>query len=120
MKKLPVLCPQEYDGMDMRAVPCNKCPTGWDKKLKRCTIDTGAAHLPDEKVIPTCPIQDRCQHQLQSKNGPCQVRTKGLICESALIEGGMSPHEASDHPLSFHAMMMATEEELAESDSLEA
>lgn len=100
--------------MTMRAIPCNKCKTGWDKRLKKCTVPTGAEHLPDEAEVPTCPIQERCQHQVQKPNEPCEVRRKGLICESALIESGMSAVEAADHPLSFHAEMMMTEEDLAE------
>lgn len=103
-RKLPVLCPQEYAGMEMRVTVCDRCHVGWDAKNKRCKVDTGAEHLPDEAVVPECPIQDRCQHNLQA--APCMVRRKGLICESALIESGMSPTDAADHPLSFHAMMM--------------
>jgi hypothetical protein len=110
-RKLPILCPQEYDGMRMVAVRCDRCATGWDKKLGRCTIPTGVEHFKDQPNPPTCPIQDRCQHQIQAE-GPCAVRKKGFICESALIEGGLSPGEAADHPLSFHADMMADPEDL--------
>ncbi len=91
--------------MMMRTIACNRCPTGWSKALGRCTIETGAEHLPDETVIPTCPIQDRCQHQIQSAT-PCIVRQKGLVCESAFIAVGMSEADAADHPLGFHAQMM--------------
>ena len=104
MKRL--LCPQEYSGMTMKVTPCDRCSVGWDKKLQKCKVDTGAEHLRSSKQIPACPIQDRCQHQVQSTS-PCIVRSKGLICESALIEGGMSPDAAMSHPLSFHADMMA-------------
>jgi hypothetical protein len=108
-----MLCPQEYQGMAMVAVPCSRCNVGWDGT--KCTVPTGAEHLPDDPKLPTCPIQDRCQHQAQSKE-PCVVRRKGLVCESALIAGGLSPYEASDHPLSFHADLMATEEDLAQAE----
>jgi hypothetical protein len=103
MRRLQVLCPQEYKGMDMRVTPCDKCSVGWNKAEKRCTVDTGAEHLPDELEMPICPIQESCQHELQG--GPCVVRRKGLICESALIYSGMSEADAAAHPLGFHAGM---------------
>lgn len=93
----------------MKAVPCSRCTTGWDKKLKACTIETGCEHLPLEAKVPECPIQDRCQHQIQ-RTTPCEVRARGLICESALDAAGIeSPW---DHPLSFNADFVASPEEL--------
>lgn len=113
MKRLPLLCPQEYQGMTMVAVPCSRCTVGWDGR--KCTVPTGAEHFPDDPNVPTCPIQDRCQHQVQAAEGLCAVRRKGMICESALIAGGLSEAEASDHPLSFHADMMATPDDIENS-----
>lgn len=107
------LCPQEYDGMTMYVTPCDRCKAGWNKRLRRCNIETGAEHLTDSKNIPTCPIQDRCQHQVQ-ETGPCLVRRKGLICESALVAGGLSEEDAAAHPLSFHAYMMIDPEIVTE------
>lgn len=109
MKKLQILCPQEYDGAaGMRVANCNRCTVGWNKKLGKCTIETGAEHLElvPAHEVPTCPMQEVCQHQVQSET-PCAVRSKGLICESALIWSGLSEAEAFDHPLSFNATMMA-------------
>lgn len=105
-RKLPVLCPQEYaDVADMRVTPCTRCPGGWNHELWRCTIYVGAEELDDEADVPTCPIQDRCQHQIQSLPGPCVVRRKGLVCESALtLEIGVEA--AREHPLSFNAQLM--------------
>lgn len=116
--KLKVLCPQEYMGVFMNVTPCNRCRQ-WDKKFTRCSVDTGAEHLPDEpsEKIPDCPIQDRCQHQLQTPDSPCVVRKKGLICESALVFNGMSRDDAMDHPLAFNADMVATPEEIAEREA---
>lgn len=106
------LCSQEYqDCTTMVVTACDRCTAGWDRKLRRCTIATGAEHLPDEIDVPVCPIQDRCQHQLQS-SVPCLVRRKGLICESALIYAGMSEEEAAEHPLAFNATVVITPEEL--------
>lgn len=102
--RIGVLCAQEYDGTEMRAVPCTRCRIGWDGQ--RCQAWMGVEHLPLVAHHPVCPIQDRCQHQVQSP-GPCPVRARGLICESALIAGGLSPAAAASHPLSFHAMLMA-------------
>jgi hypothetical protein len=114
-RSLPVLCPQEYHGIDMRAVTCSRCANGWNNAEKRCTILTGAEHLDDEPTeeVPDCPIQDRCQHQIQTKT-PCVVRRKGLICESALIESGLTPDEAANHERSFNADLVVTPEEYAE------
>lgn len=106
MRKLPVLCPQDYEGVSkMSAVPCDRCKTGWVPKEKRCRIDTGAEHFEPAEVVPECPIQDRCQHQIQSSD-PCVVRRSGQVCESALIFAGMSPDDAADHPLAFNAAML--------------
>lgn len=99
MKKLPVLCAQLYDGIEMKVTPCTRCAVGWNGS--HCTVDTGAEHLPSA-TPPTCPIQDRCQHQLQSV-GPCMVRSRGLICESALAFAGEPDIE--NHPFSFNAMV---------------
>lgn len=105
-RALPMLCPHHYSGaVWMTVTPCSPCRTGWDRALGRCTIETGAEDLPDAGEVATCPIQDHCQHQAQSE-GPCLVRRKGMICESALVEGGMSPDEAIAHPLSFNATLM--------------
>jgi hypothetical protein len=104
VRRLPVLCPQEYLGTSMNVVLCTRCPSGWSKTEQRCIIPTGVEHLEESSAVPSCPIQDRCQHQLQSTK-PCVVRSRGLICESALIAGGMSQNEAMDHPLGFHADM---------------
>lgn len=116
---LPVLCPQDYTGMDMRATFCSRCPSGWDKVTQRCTINTGSEHLPDDppENIPTCPIQDRCQHQIQEPMRPCVVRRKGLVCESALIESGLSPDDAACHERSFHADTVISPEELADREA---
>lgn len=113
------LCPQEYDAADMRVTPCVRCSVGWDAKRKQCTIPTGAEHFPlvPEVEIPTCPIQDRCQHQVQLET-PCPVRARGLVCESAFVEAGMDPSEAFNHPLAFNAMVAATPEEWAETVAL--
>lgn len=97
----------------MVVTPCTRCTTGWDKKTSSCKVETGVEHMPLEKVVPDCPIQDRCQHQLQS-SGPCVVRARGMVCESALIHDGLTEEEAMAHPLSFHAMTIITEEELAD------
>jgi len=117
VKKLQVLCPQEYEGSTlMNVVPCKRCQH-WVKPLSRCSVDTGAEHLPDEppEKVPTCPIQDRCQHQIQAPIGePCVVRKKGCICESALIYSGLSRADAMSHDLGFNAGMVASPKEIAE------
>ena len=98
------LCPQEYDGMEMRVTPCSRCSVGWDSQGRVCTIGTGAEHLPlvANNEVPGCPMQDQCQHQVQNSS-PCAVRARGMICQSALKWAGMSEDESFDHPLSFHA-----------------
>lgn len=101
--------------MTMNVNPCNRCRQ-WDKKHSLCSVSTGAEHLPDEPPakVPDCPIQDRCQHQLQAEDGPCVVRRKGLICESALVYSGLSRDDAMNHPLGFNAEVVASPEELEE------
>ncbi len=98
------LCPQLYDGMEMVATPCDRCSTGWNRRLRACTVGTGAEHLPlvADAEVPVCPMQGECQHQVQSKI-PCAVRARGMICQSALRWSGMSETESFNHPLSFHA-----------------
>ena len=44
----------------------------------------GAEEFDDSEVIPECPISKVCQHQIQSKDKPCIVRQKGMVCQSAL------------------------------------
>lgn len=78
------LCPQQYSGMDMSVTICERCSSGWNKKLKRCTVLTGAEEFDDSENIPECPISKVCQHQIQSKDKPCPVRQKGMVCQSAL------------------------------------
>lgn len=99
----------------MRAVPCTRCAS-FDRKLRACTVATGSEHFPlvPESEVPTCPIQDRCQHQVQRGSTPCPVRARGLICESALLMTGMSESDAFNHPLSFNADVAASPEEWAE------
>ncbi len=111
MKKLRVLCPQEY-GDEMTVTDCNRCSTGWDKHSQTCTIPTGCEHLPVvvASEVPTCPIQDRCQHQIQLST-PCVVRARGMICESALAWAGVK--DPMSHPLSFSAECVASPEEVA-------
>jgi hypothetical protein len=109
------LCPQQYEAADMLVTPCTRCSVGWDRQAGRCTILTGAEHFPlvPEGEVPTCPIQDRCQHQVQDDR-PCVVRARGMICESALVLSGMDLSEAFAHPLAFNAMVAATPEEWAQ------
>ena len=111
MRRLPLLCPQDY-APDMRVVPCNRCSTGWDKQLGKCAIPTGCEHLPLEVVVPDCPIQDRCRHQVQQGDAPCVVRARGLVCESAFTYAGES--DPAGHPLAFNADFVASPEEVAE------
>ncbi len=110
MKRLPVLCPQLYDGIEMKVTICDRCTTGWDVAQKRCSIDSGAEHLPDADP-PDCPIANRCQHQVQLGSVPCVVRRKGLVCESALTFSGVA--NAHDHPFGFNAYVVASPEEVA-------
>lgn len=110
------LCPQEYsDIAAMRATPCTRCSVGWNAALRQCTIATGAEHFPlvPAAEVPSCPLEDRCQHQVQRVE-PCPIRARGMICESALLVGGMTESEAADHPLAFNADVAASPEEWAE------
>lgn len=103
-KRLPLLCPQEYEDVaDMHVTPCNRCTGGWDTKLGRCAIYTGAEEFEDEPGDPPrCPISERCQHHVQAVGGLCVVRRKGMVCESALaLELGVEA--AREHPLAFNA-----------------
>ncbi len=101
-KKLPTLCPQTYDTM-MRVETCSRCSM-WDKTANRCSVETGCEHLPlvSADEVPDCPIKARCQHSIQA-SGLCPVRARGLVCVSALVEGGMSYDDAMDADNSFHA-----------------
>jgi hypothetical protein len=95
--------------------PCERCANGWDRKTKACTVYMGVEHFPlvPPAEVPTCPIQDKCQHQVQRRD-PCPVRARGMVCESAFIETGMDVSEAFNHPLAFNAEVAATPEEWAE------
>jgi len=113
--RLPVLCPQEYQGMDMVVVPCSRAACGnWDRQGSRCVVTTGCEHLPVTGDRPACPIEHQCQHGIQAAPDLCAVRLRGLVCESALVAGGLSPEDAANHPLSFHAYTVASPEEWAE------
>lgn len=102
-----------YEGITMVVVGCSRCEY-WEGT--RCSVNTGAEHLPDVAAteIPACPLETRCQHQLQASPLPCVIRSKGMVCESALVHAGMSRSKAMDHPLSFHAHTVASPEELEE------
>lgn len=89
-------CPQEYSPQ-MKVVPCTRC-TGWNGQ--RCTIATGAEQLPGAELIPSCPIQESCQHSIQA-DYLCSVRKAGYICESALAYVGIE--NTSEHSLAFNA-----------------
>lgn len=97
MKKLPVICPQIYEGTQMLAEPCTRC-CNWSKPDRRCTVYMGVEHLRRVRAskIPACPAAARCQHQLQNNPNPCPVRARGYICESIVGE---------DHPLAFNAIL---------------
>jgi hypothetical protein len=97
----------------MSVTPCTRCATGWNAETKRCEVETGAEHLPKVKPewVPDCGIADRCQHGIQSE-GPCEVRLRGMVCESALREMGVP--DPMSHPLSFTADCVASLEELME------
>lgn len=112
-RHLELLCPQLYEGVQMLVTTCTQCSTGWDKSTGRCTIDTGAEHLPVAALVPECPIQDRCRHQHQTV-GPCAIRLRGMVCESALIYGGMTPDDAMSDALGFSALTVIGEEDLLE------
>jgi hypothetical protein len=89
------ICPQEYHGVTMVTATCTRC-SNWNKEDKACTVYIGVEHLRKvrQAKIPTCPIADRCQHQLQAGAEPCPVRARGLLCESVV---------GVDHPLAFNA-----------------
>lgn len=106
-RKLPVLCPQLYDGVEMYATLCTRC-CNWDEG--KCTVPTGSEHLPTEAATPTCPLQERCQHQLQALPGLCDVRRAGLVCESALRAAGVQ--DVASHELSFNAQVCAGPDEI--------
>jgi len=103
MRKLRVLCPQEYEGMDMRVTPCTRCDSGWNPATGRCDIYVGVEHreLVPPSQVRQCPIQDKCQHQIQASAGLCAVRARGMICESALTLAGVADVWALDY--AFHA-----------------
>lgn len=98
----------------MCVTPCTHCTVGWNKQAKCCSVLTGAEHFPvvPDSEIPPCPIQLRCQHQIQSGAVPCLIRRRGMVCESALVAFGMS-EEAFNDPRSFNADTAATAEEWA-------
>lgn len=108
-----ILCGQDYVGFEMRVTPCDRC-RNW--RGTRCSIETGAEHLPlvPASEVPVCPIQDHCQHQVQAGAEPCPVRARGMICESALVFAGMSRSDAMSHPLSYNAIDVATPEDMVE------
>ena len=108
MKRLPVLCPQEYEGVTMLAVPCSRCADGWDRASSSCKIPTGIEHLPLVLDPPDCPIADRCQHQVQLST-PCPVRARGMVCESALRLTGVQDPEN----IGFNAYVVASPEDVA-------
>lgn len=108
MKRLPVLCPQAYEGITMLAVPCSRCADGWDRASMSCKIPTGIEHLPLVSNPPDCPIANRCQHQRQLLE-PCPVRARGMVCESALRLAGDPRAESSG----FNAYVVASPEEVA-------
>lgn len=105
-KKLPMLCSQLYIGsISMRVTGCTQC-NNWDVRDKRCTVPSGAEALPWVVEVPSCPIEDRCQHQVQELPLPCAVRRAGMICESALIFSGMDVADATEHKLAFNASLL--------------
>lgn len=104
-RRLAVLCPQLYVGMDMRVTGCNHCDN-WSADADACQVYVGCEHLPVVAASeqPECPIAARCQHQIQSGRGVCVVRARGMVCESALRYAGV--RESENHPLGFHAMVV--------------
>ena len=104
-------CPQNYGGEGMRVKPCTRCSGGWNWTASVCEVETGAEHLPLTVDVPDCPIQARCQHQIQAGVSPCPVRARGMVCESALIESGMPPETAASYPTAFNAEFVITVEE---------
>lgn len=110
MKHLPLLCPQLYEGTTMRVVGCNQCSAGWDPESQRCRIEMGCEHLPlvSPSERPECPMVDVCRHASQVAPEPCPVVARGMVCESALVRGGMPEWAAAESPISFHAMTVAS------------
>ena len=98
--KLPVLCPQMYEGYTMVVTTCTRCEH-W--KGRACGVYMGCETFPIVDTIPDCPISDRCQHQIQRGERPCVPRERGMVCESALVYAGMDRVEAMEHPDSFSA-----------------
>lgn len=111
--RLPVLCPQQYGDGGMAVTPCTRCRTGWNRETQRCDVETGAEHLPRLRPewVPECPMAAQCQHALQTE-GPCAIRQRGLVCESALRWSGVQDPE--DHPLAFNADCVAPPEQVEE------
>lgn len=114
LRRAKAVCPQLYVGCAMTVSPCSRCTSGWDKKLGRCMVEMGIEHFPlvPATKVPKCPIQYKCQHQIQLGEVPCPVRARGFICESALGLAGVKRPE--EHPLGFHAMTVASPEDLEE------
>ncbi|APU88990.1 hypothetical protein Rctr197k_195 [Virus Rctr197k] len=110
MKRLQVLCPQSYEGVTMKVVPCRRCHN-WAGT--HCVVETGCEHLPEvpQNEVPTCPIQDRCQHQIQAGDSPCVVRARGMVCESALVMDGMTEDQAMMAEVGFSAITVCPPEE---------
>ena len=95
-----IKCSQYYDNNgEMKITPCSRCDAGWDGE--RCRIQSGAEDLPPAILIPNCPIESICQHQIQANPKACAVRLAGYICESALRYSGIE--NAEEHPLAFNA-----------------
>jgi hypothetical protein len=81
--------------MTMQVTTCNRC-SNWQKVEQRCNVYMGCEHEPEvpSQDIPRCPLETRCQHQLQKNPAPCIVRARGQVCESVVGEC---------HPLAFNA-----------------
>jgi hypothetical protein len=94
-KRLPVLCPQEYDGLKMQVTTCTRCAS-WQKVEQRCNVYIGCEEeaLAAPADVPECAIADRCQHQIQALPAPCPVRARGMVCESVV---------GVDSPIAFNA-----------------
>lgn len=108
---MKVLCGQEYNSEGMQVAPCTRCRVGWSRSRRQCEVATGCEHLPlvSAADVPECPIQPRCQHQIQAGTQPCPVRARGMICESALRLAGIA--EPESHPLGFSAETVVSPEE---------
>lgn len=100
MDHLPILCPQEYTAKGMSVIVCDHC-SNWSGSA--CGVFMGVERDP---VVagpwPDCPISERCQHQIQRGDRPCKVRERGMVCESAMVFGGMDEDDAAQHPLAFN------------------